>query len=128
MILPVALLVFAAGCAFLMGYSVNQASTCAVNAAKELVDHRHGTMLTGFAVAVGTAGLICLPLSWLLGGTGHLAMGGAIGWPLVIGAVMLGLGAVINDACLLGTLSRIGHGEVRFLALPIGLLPIASPG
>ena len=40
---------------------------------------------------------------------------------LIIGAVLLGIGALINDACLLGTLSRIGHGELRFLALPPGL-------
>ena len=118
---PLGLLLFGVACAFLMGFSVNQGSTCAVTAAKEIVHHRHGTMLTGFAIAVGTAGLICLPLSWIFGSTVRLASDAPIGWSLIAGAVLLGIGAVINDACLFGTLSRIGHGEVRFLALPIGL-------
>lgn len=119
--LSIALLIFVVTCAFLMGFSANQGSTCAVTAAKELVDQRHGTMLSGFAVAVGTAGMICLPLSWVLGTDAHLMPATAISWSLALGAVLLGVGAVVNDACLFGTLSRIGHGEVRFLALPLGL-------
>jgi uncharacterized protein len=115
------LLILAVICAFLMGYSVNQGSTCAVSAAKELVEQRQGTMLTGFAIAVGTAGLICLPLAWIFGSDVHLASDAPISFALIAGAVLLGLGAVINDACLFGTLARIGHGEVRFFALPVGL-------
>jgi uncharacterized protein len=115
------LLVTAIICAFLMGYTVNQGSTCAVAAGKELVFKRQGSILTGFAVAMGTAGLACLPLAWLAGDAGHLAADGAITPALLVGAILLGVGAVVNDACLFGTLSRIGHGELRFLALPIGL-------
>lgn len=118
---PLALLLIATVCAFLMGYSVNQGSTCAVSAAKELVHQGQGTMLTGFAVAVGTAGLICLPLAWVFGSDIHLAGDYGVSASLIAGAVLLGVGALINDACLFGTLSRIGHGEVRFFALPIGL-------
>lgn len=121
MIESLALLVFVVTCAFIMGYAVNQGSTCAVTAAKELVHQRTATLLTGFAVAVGTAGLICLPLSWIFGSAVHLTGGTTIHWPLIAGSMLLGLGAVVNDACLFGTLSRIGHGEVRFLALPAGL-------
>lgn len=108
-------------CAFFMGYSINEGSTCAVSAAKEIVDQRRATMLTGFAVAVGTAGLICLPLAWIFGSNVHLAHDFRISVPLVAGSILLGIGAVANDACLLGTLARIGHGEVRFFALPFGL-------
>jgi uncharacterized protein len=118
---PIILLLLATACAFLMGYSVNQGSTCAVSAAKELVDQRQGTMLTGFAIAIGTAGLICLPLAWIFGDGIHLASDAGISLSLIVGAVLLGIGAFINDACLFGTLSRIGHGEVRFFALPVGL-------
>jgi uncharacterized protein len=116
-----ALLTLATTCAFLMGYSINQGSTCAVAAAKELVDQRQGTMLTGFAIAIGTAGVICLPLAWISGSNIHLASDAGISGSLILGAIMLGIGALINDACLFGTLSRIGHGEVRFCALPVGL-------
>jgi uncharacterized protein len=115
------LAVFATVCAFLMGYSVNQGSTCAVTAAKQLVDHNQVTMLVGFAIAIGTAGLICLPLYWLSGGVARVAPDASLSMALIVGAVLLGIGAFINDACIFGTLSRIGQGEVRFFGLPIGL-------
>lgn len=121
MIEALGLTILAVICAFLMGYSINEGSTCAVSAAKELVEERRATMLTGFAVAIGTAGLICLPLAWIFGSDIHLASDFPVSGALVAGAILLGIGAVINDACLLGTLARIAHGEVRFLALPAGL-------
>lgn len=117
----IVLLAFVLICAFLMGFAINQGSTCAVNAAKQLIHQRHGTMFTGFAVAMGAAGLLCLPLSWVFGSTVHLAGDVPISATLAFGAMLLGVGAVVNDACLLGALARIGHGEIRFLALPIGL-------
>lgn len=119
--LPGGFLALVLACAFAVGLAINHGSTCAVTAARQLVEQRHGTMLTGFAIAIGAAGLVCLPLRWLLGPAVHLAAEVSIGLQLIIGAVLIGIGAVINDACLLGTLSRIGHGELRFLAMPPGL-------
>lgn len=121
MTLSIGLLAFVMICAFLMGYAINQGSTCAVTAAKQLIHQRHGTMFTGFVVAMGTAGLLCLPLSWLFGSAVHLQGNVPLSPTLALGAILLAVGAVVNDACLLGTLSRVGHGEIRFLALPLGL-------
>lgn len=115
------IIVLALVCAFVMGYALNQGSTCAVTAARELIDHRRARMTIGFAIAVAVAGLVWLPLAWLGDGAVTLSGGVPISADLIAGAVLLGMGALINDACLLGTLSRIGHGEVRFLALPLGL-------
>lgn len=103
-----------------MGYALNQGSTCAVTAAKEWIDRRTARMATGLAVAVAVAGVTWLSLTWM-GLIGPLSGGRPVTGGLIIGAVLLGIGALINDACLLGTLSRIGHGELRFLALPPGL-------
>lgn len=115
------LLIALAACAFLVGISIGKGSTCAVTAAKELVFKRHGTMLIGFVLAASAAGLLTYPLSWLSGLAFHVAADVPISKALVAGAVLIGVGAVINDACLLGTLARVGQGEVRFLALPLGL-------
>jgi hypothetical protein len=38
-----------------------------------------------------------------------------------VGAVTFGAGALVNDACLLGSLSRLGNGEIRLIAVPFGL-------
>jgi hypothetical protein len=67
------------------------------------------------------AGLLCLPLAWTVGMRAGLPPEAAIGGALVGGAMLLAAGALVNDACLLGTLARLSQGEVRFLAVPVGL-------
>ena len=116
-----ALALLAAVCAFAMGYALNQGTTCAVTAARQVIDEGQTRMLVGFGIAAAAAGLIWLPLAWLAGGLVHLAPDRPIGWGLVFGACLLGIGAVINRACLLGSISRIGQGRVRFLGLLPGL-------
>jgi hypothetical protein len=106
---------------FLIGLAVGQASTCAVTAAKEIVHHRRARLLAGFLVAGGVAGLLCLPLAWTVGMRAGLPPEAAISGALLGGALLLAAGALVNDACLLGTLARLSQGEVRFLGVPVGL-------
>lgn len=108
-------------CAFLVGMAISASSTCAVTASREILFERRPDMLLGFLIAMGVAGLVTLPLHWLIGPAAHVSPVVPVSSSLVLGAVLIGLGAVVNDACLLGTLARIGQGEVRFLALPFGL-------
>lgn len=108
-------------CAFLVGMAISASSTCAVTASREILFERRPDMLLGFLIAMGVAGLVTLPLHWLIGPAAHLSSVVPVSSSLVLGAALIGLGAVVNDACLLGTLARIGQGEVRFLALPFGL-------
>lgn len=100
---------------------ISASSTCAVAASREILFERRPDMLLGFLIAMGVAGLVTLPLHWLIGPAAHISPVVPFSSSLVLGAALVGLGAVINDACLLGTLARIGQGEVRFLALPFGL-------
>jgi hypothetical protein len=67
------------------------------------------------------AGLVCLPLAWAAGMRAGLPPEAPLAAPLVAGALLLAIGALVNDACLFGTLARIALGEVRFLAVPVGL-------
>jgi hypothetical protein len=92
-----------------------------VTAAKEIVYHGRARLLTGFLIAGGIAGLLCLPLAWTIGMRAGLPPETAVGGALVAGALLLAAGALVNDACLLGTLARLSQGEVRFLAVPAGL-------
>lgn len=107
--------------AFCVGMAISGSSTCAVTASREILSHRRGTMLLGFMIAMGVAGAVTLPLHWLFGPVAHLSSEVPLSGALLCGAMLIGLGAVINDACLLGTLARVGQGEIRFLALPLGL-------
>ncbi|MFS2323832.1 hypothetical protein U2P60_00045 [Brucella sp. H1_1004] len=78
-------------------------------------------MFVGFLAASAAAGLVAVPIVWTgtLGAT--LAPSTSINFLLLIGAIAFGLGALINDTCLLGSLARLGDGEMRLLALPLGL-------
>lgn len=119
MILSLGLAGLAAVSAFIMGYALNQGSTCAVLAARQVLEDRQPTLLLGFGVAAAAAGLVWFPLSWA--GAVTLTPDRLIGWALIGGAVLLGVGAVLNRACLLGTISRIGDGRFSYLGLPVGL-------
>jgi uncharacterized protein len=114
-------LVLAWGCALVIGYSIHQGGTCGVAAARNLVEQRRIDLFAGFAVATGVAGIVCLPALWLTGTGTPLGGMASIGPRLFVGAVLLAWGAVLNDACLLGSLWRLGNGEMRLLALPVGL-------
>ena len=107
--------------AFWMGYSVNQAGTCAVVTAHEILHHRRPRQFVGLLAASAAAGLISVPLVWFAAGSAMLAGAVDVSGSLLVGAVIFGLGATINDACLLGSLSRLGDGELRLVVLPIGL-------
>lgn len=121
MVLSIGLPLLAAICAFVMGYALNQGTTCAVIAARQVIEERRPTMLLGFGVAAATAGLVWLPLAWMTNGVVTLAPDRAVTASLIIGGGLLGLGAVMNRACLLGSISRIGDGRLSYLGLPIGL-------
>lgn len=107
--------------AFWMGYSVNQGGTCAVATAYEILHHRRPRLFVGLLAASATAGLVAVPLVWFAGGSAMLAGTVGVSGTLLVGAVVFGVGATINDACLLGSLGRLGEGELRLVVLPAGL-------
>ena len=109
------------GLAFWMGYSINQGGTCAVAGAYEILHHRRPRILIGLLAASATAALVSTALVWS-GTAGAMFAGTVAVTPvLLLGAVVFGCGALVNDACLLGSLSRLGDGELRLLLLPVGL-------
>ena len=107
--------------AFWMGYSVNQGSTCAVATAHEILHHLRFRLFIGLLAASAAAGLTAVPLVWSDIGSARLAATVGVSRTLLIGAALFGIGAVINGACLLGSLGRLGEGELRLALLPAGL-------
>lgn len=104
---------------FLMGYAIQQGSTCTVAAINEYLDK--GT-INRFKSLLETA-------LWVLIGELFLARFGLASielpiWQIsivtILGAVLLGLGAYINGACTVGTISRIGHAEWDYLITIFG--------
>ena len=113
-------LVIALGCALLMGVAIQRGATCTVAAVNELIDQRRATRLASLleaALWVGGGLLVwralptappMLPAPYALNG-----------WTLA-GAVLLGLGAFVNQACVFGAIARLGNGEWAYVMTPLG--------
>jgi hypothetical protein len=46
----------------------------------------------------------------------------ALSWMTYVGGILLGFGAYFNRACAVGTISKIGVGNLNYLFMPIGML------
>jgi len=109
----------AALCAALMGFAIQRGATCTVAAVDQVVNQRK----VGRLVALGEASLwVCAGL--LAAHSLHLAMRWPTGHALTVrtlaGAVLLGLGAFVNRACVFGAIARFGSGEWVYALTPAG--------
>lgn len=102
-----------------MGYAIQRGGTCTVAAVDEVLHKRRFNRLLSLLEAS----------AWVLGGLliAHafnlmppMPAGYAITRWMLLGAVLLGLGAAINRACVFGAIARFGSGEWAYLAAPVG--------
>src|SRR4051812_774118 len=109
----------AAICAGVMGYAIQRGATCMVAAVDEVLVRRRATRL----VALGEAAF------WVTGGLFVAHALGALRSPpsgfvltafSVGGGALLGAGALLNRACVFGTIARFGSGEWAYAATPLG--------
>lgn len=105
-----------------MGFAAHRGGTCGVVAVRHWLERRDARLLIGFVAASGAATVLCLPLAWALGRGEALPGSAPLAPPLLLGAVLLGIGAVVNGACMIGSLWRLGNGEAHLLALPLGIV------
>jgi len=116
------------GLALLFGLAMQRGGTCTVAAVDEWRSTRRLTRLAALVEAsLWVCGGLLLARQW-----GHpmpLPQGYPLsGWTLA-GAALLGLGAVLNQACAFGTVARLGSGEWAYAATPLGFyLGCASAG
>jgi toxin CptA len=105
--------VIAFGLAGLLGFAIQRGGTCTVAAIDEIVIHRRGSRFFALLeAAVWVAG--GLFIFWSLKVSKQPMIAWDITWLTILGAALLGLGAVINGACVVGTISRIGNFEWMF--------------
>ncbi|PRC91965.1 YeeE/YedE thiosulfate transporter family protein [Solimicrobium silvestre] len=102
-----------------MGFAIQRGATCSVTAVDEIVSRRGTKRLVALleaavwvAVGLGLAQHFHL-LNSLPGGYAVTS------WTF-FGAMILGLGAYINGACVVGVIARLGIGQWVFALTPIG--------
>ena len=107
-------------CALLTGFAIQRGNTCTVVAVRDLLHKRDPKRLLAILHAMAwVAGLAAC--SGLLFGHPLPATAFATGGAIVAGGALLGLGAVVNGACAIGAIARIGNGEWAWLATLPGL-------
>lgn len=105
--------------ALVMGYAITSGATCMVAAVNEWAQARRTTRLRAMIEAgVWVGGGLLLAEAW------HMTVlrppGYAIGARVVLGGMLLGLGAWINRGCLMGAIARLGAGELAYALTPAG--------
>ncbi len=110
---------FAALCVGVMGFAIQRGATCTVAAVDEVVSKRSFRRVASLVEAsVWVAGGL------LVAQVLHLLPKMPAGYPLtgwtVLGGVLLGLGAFINQACVFGAIALFGSGRWAQLFMPIG--------
>lgn len=102
-----------------MGFAIQQGGTCMVGAIGQLVVDRRA----GRAIALAECSLWVMALGMLslaAGFTFRASPGFPLGWTVIGGGLLLGLGALINGACVFGSVARIGNRDFSYLATPPG--------
>jgi toxin CptA len=109
----------AGACAAVMGFAIQRGATCTVAAVDELVNQRKAARLVALVEAslwVCGGLLVAQRLSLLA----QMPAGYALTLRTLAGAVLLGLGAFVNRACVFGAIARFGSGEWVFALTPVG--------
>lgn len=106
-------------CAALMGFAIQRGATCTVAAVDEVLTRGTTRRLTSLVEAsVWVAG--GLLVAQALGLLPRMPPGYALSGWTIAGAVLLGLGAFVDRACVFGAIARLGSGEWAYALTPVG--------
>lgn len=106
-------------CAAIMGLAIQRGGTCTVAAMEDLLATGRPTRLLAMVEAALWVGGGLL-LAREFGAVAELPAGYALTRWSLAGAVLLGLGAILNRACVIGSIARLGSGDMAFAAMPVG--------
>jgi len=106
--------------AFILGFALVRAATCTVAATGRWINDGKLDWLFGLLIVCSWAGLV-LFLLLQYSGRAHIPVDIEIGPQLFIGAAVMGVGALINQGCFVGTIGYIGNGKFSYLLTFVGL-------
>jgi hypothetical protein len=121
----------------LLGALMSRTSLCTVAAVQRCVRERRWHGLRPILAATSAAGLVLVAAHAAAPGAVALPPDHRLGVALLLGALLLAAGAVLNGACYLGSVLYIGRGDSNFLFTLLGLglaarwtyaLPVSAPG
>ncbi len=106
---------------FALGAALSRVSLCAVAGVQRAMSARDYSGLQRLALAAAGAGVVLLLLAGLAPGMVLLPGMAPFHAGIIIGGVLLGLGALVNGGCYLGSVLYLGSGNVNFLFTLAGI-------
>jgi len=119
----------------LIGICIRWGNTCLVASTEQWIHHGNPTKL--LEIVNSWLWVMLLVTVLHLSGLMNLQTGSyEVSWMTFAGGGLLGLGAFLNKACAVGTVSKLGGGNLNYALTPVGMLlaiyihdhlPIGSP-
>ena len=106
--------------AFILGFALGRATTCTVAATGRWVNQGKMDWLFGLLVIASCAAIVLVVLvKWT--GQAHLPLDIPLSGKMFVGAALMGLGAIINRGCFVGSVGQIGTGKFGYILTFVGL-------
>ena len=106
---------------FLLGFALVRANTCTVTNTRTAVTKRDFGGLLGLVYAMAWAGITGLALSLFAPSAFLLPSDITLDLTIIVGGIIMGIGAIINNACFMGSVTRLGRGNLNYIFTLIGL-------
>ncbi|MEL6874143.1 MAG: YeeE/YedE thiosulfate transporter family protein [Pseudomonadota bacterium] len=106
--------------AFILGFALGRAATCTVAATQRWIMDGKTDWLFGLLIVASWAALVLFALVEFTG-RAHIPLDIRITGQLFFGAALMGLGAMINRGCFVGTVGYIGTGKFSYILSFVGL-------
>jgi len=105
----------------IMGVFVKFGNTCLFTSTEQWINHKNPSKYLEIINSWFWVILLITSLQLTIG-FNVLIQSFALSWMTFLGGLLLGFGAYMNKACAVGTISRIGDGNLNYLFTPIGML------
>lgn len=115
---PDALLVLLA---LLLGLAFSQTRLCTVACVHALVVERRLDGVIRLVMAASVAAIMLLVCAWLWPDRIWLPHNPAVSWKIAAGGVLLGVGAMVNGGCYLGSITYLTTGNLNFIFTLVGI-------
>ncbi len=106
---------------FSLGFVLVRANTCIVVNTKIAIMDRNYSGWAGIIFVMSWAALISVALSLFVSSAELAVQFTHLGESILFGGIALGLGALVNKGCFMGSVSRIGCGNLNYIFTLIGM-------
>src|SRR5262245_38128269 len=112
--------------AFLLGLAFSQTRLCTVACLQGLIVERRFDGVSRLVIATSAAAILLLLCAWVWPDEVLLPRDPSVTWKIFAGGALLGVGALVNGACYLGSITYLTTGNLNFLLTLAGIVAGAS--